>query len=198
MKPEIKSTNIIRRFKKNTSGIAGKVKSIDYKAVIKHPRFLPILIVGVVAIAVMTFSILRASASRSQGHAGSRGGGSNSSAKNLKDSNSKNDLSKGKAKTNPNDSASRGSIDSKVIAPKFDKNAQLSFVDQELKSKQITQDQANKLKAKIGEVDKFMSSLDSKTLTQRSKLVSQERIALRKWAKDNGIPPMFVTRLVIF
>jgi len=196
MKPEIKSTNIIRRFKKNTSGIAGKIKSIDYKAAIKHPRFLPILIVGVVAIAVMTFSILRASASRGQGHAGSRGGGSNSSAKNLKDSNSKNDPSK--AKTNPNDSASRGSIDSKVIAPKFDKNAQLSFVDQELKSKQITQDQANKLKAKIGEVDKFMSSLDSKTLTQRSKLVSRERVALRKWAKDNGIPPMFVTRLVIF
>lgn len=195
MKPETKSPNIIRRFKKNTSGLAGKIKSIDYKAVIKHPRFLPVLVVGVVAVAVITFSILRASASRGQGYVGNKGEGSNSSAKNLKD-NSKSDPSK--AKANRNDSASRGSIDPKVIVPKFDKNAQLSFVDQELKSKQITQDQANKLKAKIGEVDKFMSSLDSKTLTQRSKLVSRERVALRKWAKDNGIPPMFVTRLVIF
>lgn len=61
-----------------------------------------------------------------------------------------------------------------------------------VKDGKLTQEQADKIKAKHDELKTFMTSLRDKTTDERHSAMKAKRAELKKWAKDNNIPNQFV------
>jgi hypothetical protein len=71
-------------------------------------------------------------------------------------------------------------------------------VDQDLKAKKLTQDQANKLKAKIDEIYSYRTKdLKDTTSSEGRKKLSTKRSEWRKWAADNKLSTKYFIRLTI-
>lgn len=56
---------------------------------------------------------------------------------------------------------------------------------------ELTQDQADKIKAKRTELKTFMDSQKDKTKQERHEAMRTKRAELQQWAKDNNIPDKF-------
>lgn len=65
-------------------------------------------------------------------------------------------------------------------------------LDQAVKDGKLSQEQENKLLAKLQELKTFRESLTNKTPEEVREAMKQKRQELRQWAKDNNIPLEFL------
>jgi hypothetical protein len=65
-------------------------------------------------------------------------------------------------------------------------------LDQAVKNGTLTQDQENKIIAKLQELKAKRDSLKDKTPAERREAMKAERDALKQWAKDNNIPEQYL------
>lgn len=65
-------------------------------------------------------------------------------------------------------------------------------LDQAVKDGKLTQDQENKIIAKLEELKANRESLKDKTPEQRREAMKAKRAELEQWAKDNNIPEQYV------
>lgn len=67
-------------------------------------------------------------------------------------------------------------------------------LDQAVKDGKLTQDQENKIIAKLQELKTYFDSLKDKTPEERHEAMKAKHDELLQWAKDNKIPEQYVQR----
>jgi hypothetical protein len=61
-------------------------------------------------------------------------------------------------------------------------------LDQAVADKKLTQEQADKIKAKLKELHENRPDMSNKTTDERKTFMKEKKTELEKWAKDNNIP----------